>query len=430
MKEDFLHYVWLHQYFDKESLICSTGDEVQVIRTGFLNTNAGPDFLDAQVKIGQELWNGSVEVHLKTSDWYRHQHETDRRYDQVILHVVWEDDRMLRRTDGSAIPTIALQQRVAPYLLQGYQNLKREKLAIPCSPFIDQVPGLPVMQMLDRVLTERLEQKASRLLELLNQNKQDWEETAYQALVSNFGFKINQVPFLHLSKYLPFAIIRKHSSHLFQLEALLYGQAGFLEQVPAENEYLQRLKKEFTYLQHKYSLTTGLRATDWNFLRLRPANFPTVRLAQLAAFLHQKTHLFSIILALPDLPSFYKFLGALISPYWQQHYMPGRQNKVPAGEMGLESKINILINTVVPLLFAYGCHHDNPDLKEKALALLENLPAEKNNIVRLYTNLGLKNKTAADSQAFIQLNQQYCTPRNCLYCSVGHYILRTKLATG
>jgi len=429
MKEDFLHYVWLHQYFDKQQLICSTGEAIQVIRTGLLNTNAGPDFLDAQVKIGQETWNGSVEVHLKASDWLRHQHQTDPRYDQVVLHVVWEDDQPLRRTDGSFIPTIALQERVQLNLLENYLNLKKEKPTIPCSPFINQVPGLPVMQMLDRVLIERLEQKARRITDLLQRNTQDWEETTYQALVSNFGFKINQVPFLQLSQLLPFAIIRKHSGQLWQLEALLYGQAGFLQDVPAEDDYLQKLQQEYIYLWHKYKLTAGMPVAAWNFLRLRPANFPTVRLAQLAALLQDKNHLFSLLLTLPDLPAYLRFLGSEVSPYWQKHYMPGRESKTLALEMGQESKINLLINTVVPLLFAFGRYHDKQELIDKAIALLESLPAEKNNITRIYTGLGLKNKAAADSQAYIQLNHSYCEPRHCLYCSVGHYILRTKLAS-
>jgi len=429
MKEDFLHYVWLHQYFDKQHLVCSTGETVQIIRTGLLNTNAGPDFLDAQVKIGQETWNGSVEVHLKASDWLRHQHQTDIRYDQVVLHVVWENDQPLQRTDGSFIPTIALQERVQPALLKNYLQLKKEKSTIPCGPFINQVPGLPILQMLDRVLFERLEQKAQRIIDLLERNKQDWEETTYQALVSNFGFKINQDAFLQLSKVLPFGIIRKHSSQRLPIEALLFGQAGFLQDVPAEDEYLQSLQKEFTYLRHKYKLTAGMRVQDWNFLRLRPANFPTVRLAQLAAFLHGKTHLFSILLALPNLQEYTKLFGDEVSPYWQKHYMPGRENKILAAGMGQESKTNLLINTVVPLLFAYGRYHHQQELIDKAISLLESLPPEKNHITQIYSGLSLKNKTAADSQAFLQLNQGYCVPRNCLYCSVGHYILRTALAT-
>ena len=393
------------------------------------NSNAGPDFLDAQVKIGPETWNGSVEVHLKASDWLRHQHQTDLRYDQVVLHVVWEDDQLLKRTDGSFIPTISLQARVQPALLENYLNLKKDKSTIPCGPFINQVPDLIVMQMQDRALIERLEQKATRITDLLQVNKQDWEETTYQALVSSFGFKINQISFLQLSQILPFALIRKHREQLSQIEALLFGQAGFLQDVPEDDEYLQNLKKEYTYLRHKYKLVNSMRAADWNFLRLRPANFPTVRLAQLAAILHGKNHLFSSIISLPNLPESLKFLDHQVSAYWQKHYMPGRENKLVAAEMGQESKINLLINTVVPLLFAYGRYHDKQDLIDKAISLLENLPAEKNHLTRIYTDLGLKNKAAADSQAYLQLHQAYCAPRNCLYCTVGHYILRTKLAT-
>ena len=412
----------------KINLCTATGEIIQVFRTGMLNANAGPDFLDAQVKIGEEMWNGSIEVHLKASDWLRHQHEQDTRYDQVILHVVWENDRNLQRTDGSAIATVELNARVKPSLLQAYQNLKKEKETIPCGPFIKQVPDLPKLQMLDRVLLERLAQKAERIITLLERNNQDWEAVAYQSLAASFGFKINQEAFFRLSTILPYQIIRKNQHQLFRLEALLFGQAGFLTQVPANDEYLNQLRKEYFFLHHKYALEPPLKTADWNFLRLRPANFPTVRLAQLAAFLHQKEYLFSKMISLPTPVHYFNFLSGTVSGYWQQHYMPGRESKSLSSGMGQASKEIILINTVVPLLFAYGRRQDNQQFIDKAIGLLEQLKAENNSITRVYTDLNLKNKSAADSQAYIELNQHYCVPRQCLYCSIGHYILKANLA--
>ncbi|GEO05847.1 hypothetical protein AAE02nite_35110 [Adhaeribacter aerolatus] len=424
MKEDFLVYVWQHQYFDKKDLGTATQEAVQVYKTGFRNTNAGPDFLDAQVKIGQETWSGSVEIHLKASDWLKHQHQLDTRYDQVILHVVWENDQPLHRTDGTPIPVIELKNRVAPALLQTYLNLKSDPHLIPCTPFLAEVPEITKLQMLDRVLLERLEHKGSLLTEQLGHHNQHWEEITYQAIAANFGFKINKEPFHRLSKALPYAILRRHRQQLFQLEALLFGQAGFLTEEYCQDEYLDKLRQEFGYLKHKYALPAGLQKADWNSLRLRPANFPTVRLAQLAAFLHNKDYLFSALLESETIPSFINFFSAPVSPYWQTHYMPARPLKTPVAGIGKDSIYLIIINTVIPLLYAYARSIDNQNLIDKALALLENIPAEHNAITKIYQQLNFRNKSAQDSQAFLQLNQQYCAPRQCLLCSIGHYILK------
>ena len=425
MKEDFLHYVWQHQYFDKVDLVTSEKETVQVLKTGFLNSNAGPDFLGAQIKIGSFTWNGSVEIHLSASDWLRHQHQQDARYDQVILHVVWENDQVLTRTDNSLIPVIELKNRVANALLQTYLDLKREKNNLPCAPFLKQVPDLPKLQMLDRVLLERLEQKAGQITALLNASKADWEEVTYQVLAASFGFKINQEPFSRLSKILPYSILRRHQNQIFQLEALLYGQAGFLTEPLPPDEYLQQLQQEYFFLQHKYTLPAGLTTADWNFLRLRPRNFPTVRLAQFAVLLHTKTHMFSTLLSLETVVDYFNFFGAEVSRYWQTHYMPGRPSKNEQKGMGKDSIALLMLNTVVPLLFAYARFIDNQALIDKALSLLENLKAEHNAITKIYEQLGFKNKSAQDSQAYLQLYHQYCVPRNCLYCSIGHHILKS-----
>lgn len=427
MKEDFLHYVWQHQYFDKTDLITEEGEPVTILKTGMANFNAGPDFLGASLQLGSVTWNGSVEIHLKASDWLRHEHQTDPRYDQVILHVVWEADQVIARTDNSPIPTLALQQRVQPALLQAYTSLKKEKGTIPCAPLLPQVPEMPKLVMLNRVLVERLEQKASGISDMFTHNNHDWEITAYEALLAAFGFKINQEPFRRLSQVLPFSIIRKYKQHLFQLEALIFGQAGFLSD-PID-DYLTRLSKEHKYLQHKHALPAPLPTAAWNFLRLRPANFPTVRLAQLAAILQGKDHLFSSFISFRNIDEYFNFFEAEVSEYWQKHYMPGRVGKKNNGSMGKESKAIIVINTVVPLLFAYARQTDNQLLHDKALSLLDQIKAEHNQITSIYEDLGVPNKSAADSQSFLQLYQHYCLPRRCLSCSIGHHILKSNLIT-
>lgn len=429
MKEDFLHYLWQHQYFDKHNLASADQQAIQVLRCGYSNTNAGPDFLQAQVKVGTETWCGSVEIHLRASDWLRHRHDRDARYDQVVLHVVWEADRALQRSDGSDIPTLELKDRVDPKLLQGYYFFQQAPHEIPCAPLTARVPALVRLEMLDRVLVERLEQKAGRLQERLQACHQDWEETTYQALCAGFGFKINQEAFGRLSQVLPFALLRKHHQALPQLEALLLGQAGFLEDIPAGDAYLQQLQQEFHFLRHKYRLPEGLQSSDWNLLRLRPANFPPVRLAQLAALLHGKDKLFASLLACHGLKEVSAFFQKPVSDYWQHHYLPGRPAASRLKGMGRQSIASLVINTVVPLLFAYSHWQDKQAYRDRALAWLEQLPAEQNSLLQAFRQLGLPVVSAADSQAYLQLYQHYCQGRKCLSCSLGHHLLKSHLRT-
>ncbi|QMU30061.1 DUF2851 family protein [Adhaeribacter radiodurans] len=422
-KEDFLHYVWQQQYFDKAGLVTSHKEELHVLKPGFYNTNAGPDFTDARLRIGAEEWNGSVEIHVYASDWEKHNHQTDPKYNQVILHVVWEDDKPAQRADGTVIPTIALRGRIPLHLVHTYQQFLENRDEIPCSPFAPQVPGLIKISMQERVRMERLQAKADRVLALLTVTQNNWEETCYAWLLSNFGFKINQTGMLRLAKVLPYTILRKHRHQLIALEALLFGQAGFL-QPDAPDDYGRTLFQEFTFLQHKYALPAGLKRADWNFLRLRPANFPTVRLAQFAALLHQQEHLFANLLAADSITAWQGYFQVKSSEYWQTHVLLGQETRHAPKGLGKSSIHLLLINAVAPLLVAYGKYKNEDNYVEKAIALLEQLPPEDNRITRLYTGLNFYHQNAADSQALLQLNQLYCAPRNCLQCSIGNFILK------
>ncbi|MBK0402136.1 DUF2851 family protein [Adhaeribacter sp. BT258] len=424
MNEDFLAYLWKLQYFDKASLQTESGEPLSVLRTGMQNANAGPDFLDASLKIGEITWAGSVELHVKASDWHRHRHTTDKKYDQVILHVVWENDMPVLRTNGSEVPVLALQNRVSPALLQTYQQLKQSRLTIPCESFLPQISGLTKTAMLERVLLERLELKAERIRAMYYASGNNWEETAYAALLSGYGFKINQAGFEKLARQLPYKVLQKHRHQILQTEALLFGQAGFLTGNFSEDAYLEQLQKEFGYLTHKYNLPEPLQASDWNFLRLRPANFPTVRLAQLAALFTSQEHIFSFFLADHSIKDLEAFFVAKPSFYWENHYMPGRSGKIKVGAIG-KSSINILlINIVAPLLVAYAHETGQLTLVEKALNLLEMLPPEKNQILTLYEALGFENKAASQSQGLLALSQNYCRPVRCLHCAIGNGILK------
>lgn len=422
-QEDFLHYVWRHQYFDKTDLVTAQNEPVQVFKPGFYNTDAGPDFTGARLKIGLEEWNGSVEIHINASDWLRHGHQTDPKYDQVVLHVVWENDAIITRTNGSIIPTLALRGRIALPLVNTYRQFLHSSDRIPCQPFLPQVPGLIKTAMQERVRMERLTAKADRVLGIFESNGHDWEATTYAWLAANFGFKINQVGMERLAQALPYAVLRRHRHQLPALEALLLGQAGFLTALPPD-DYLAGLQREYTYLHHKYTLPVGLQRADWKFLRLRPANFPPVRLAQLAALLHQHEHLFAALREITDLKTGQAFFQVTSSAYWQTHIMPGHVTTRSPKGIGKSSIYLMLINAVAPLLVAYGRYQNHEEYIDRAVQLLEQLPPEDNHITRLYTDLDFHHQTAADSQALLQLHQHYCAPRQCLQCSIGNYILK------
>ena len=428
MREDFLHYVWQHQYFDKVDLRTAHGEEIQVLRPGHRNADAGPDFLNARLRLGEVEWNGAVEIHLRASDWARHSHQTDPKYDQVILHVVGTHDADVARTNGSLIPTLALQPRLMPELLARYQALVETPAApLPCAPLLHLVPEITKTMMTERALLERVERKADVIAELHRHLGQDWEATAYHALMAAFGFQKNSEPLARLAKALPLAVLRRHRHRhdQRQLEALLFGQAGFL----AENEetqgdeYIQDLRQEYEFLSHKYGLAaTALRVHEWNYLRLRPANFPPVRLGQLAALLHARPALFDALLTAQSVGALTEFFQAPVPAYWRTHSRPGRPGKVPA--LGKASTDLLVTNVVVPLRVAYARHVGQPALVESSLALLNELPAEHNQFTDVYGELGFAHRTAADSQGLLALHKSYCTPRRCLHCVIGSRLVQ------
>lgn len=428
MKEEFLHYIWQHQYFDKTDLNTVEGEQVQVLRVGMYNTDAGPDFKEAIIRVGEVEWSGSVEIHLRGSDWRRHQHQLDFKYNQVVLHVVWEADEAVKRTDGTLIPTLELKNRVNLAMLHTYEQLRRAPFAIPCAGFWPHVPDITKTMMLGRALTERLELKGEEVLQVYHQLGNDWEATAFQVLFKGFGFKINQEPFERLARALPMQVVRKHQHDLFQLEALLFGQAGFLAE-PVD-DYSATLAKEHAYLSRKYSLQElTMPRHHWNFLRMRPANFPTVRLAQLAALLHKHKSLFSIIIQTEGAKNYDALWPAPVSAYWQKHYTFGTESKAVQVQLGKSSAQNLTINVAAPLLAAYAVHTDQLEHLDKAVELLEKVKEDSNRITRQYEELGWKAASAADNQAALGLYKRYCQPVNCLRCAIGNKIMKQNLPT-
>ncbi|HEV8513257.1 MAG TPA: DUF2851 family protein [Cyclobacteriaceae bacterium] len=425
MNESFLHYLWQFQYFDKKDLCSADGEPISILKAGQLNSNSGPDFSDAKIRINGMEWAGTVEIHVKSSDWQAHQHQTDMAYENVVLHVVWENDRPIFRKDNTPIPTLELKDRVEPSLIKEYKKLINSSGVIACEKSFAQVDDLVKLSMLERALMQRLEDKANRVKELLNLNHGDWEETCYQLLAKNFGFKVNSDPFYQLARSLPYKIIQKQNSQL-QVEALLFGQAGMLE-TKTKDEYITSIFQEYKLLSQKYKLSESrLNTAQWRFLRLRPANFPTVRLAQFASLLCTSKNIFSQLISATSFSSVQKLLSVDQSSYWINHYRFGKKAKGSVPSMGESSIQNIIINTVAPLLVAYGKYKDEQLYIDKAVELLQQLPAEQNKITRTWDSLGLKIKTAFDSQSLIELYNNFCQKRQCLNCSVGVSILKSK----
>ena len=424
MIESFLHFVWKFQYFNKENLKSASGETINIIHPGHHNHNSGPDFLNAKILLNEIKWHGQVEIHYKSSQWDQHQHQDDQAYNNVVLHVVWGHDKDIQRADGTTIPTLELKDRIDPDLVVQYQKLVNNPDPIPCTPLVPKVPELNWYTMLDRTLMQRMETKSAIIDELLAKNNNDWEETAYQLVSRSFGFKVNNDAFLRLSQSIPYKIIQKHTDQPFQIESLLFGQAGLLEE-KSEDEYLQRLRKEYDFLAHKYHLNDKkMGGFEWRFLRLRPANFPTIRLAQLAQLLSRRKNMFGFFKDCDSLVILRNFLAVQQGEYWQTHYHFGKTYKAPGKGLGKSSVENLIINTVAPLMISYGLKMEQQNYVEQAINLLQELPPEKNKITDLYRNLELPVKNAFDSQAYIELHNSYCLRKRCTDCTIGTFLLK------
>ncbi|HPM29683.1 MAG TPA: DUF2851 family protein, partial [Chryseolinea sp.] len=407
MYESFIHYLWQFQYFSKNDLRTTQGEEIVVFHPGFKNTHAGPDFYQSRIKIGELEWVGSVEIHIHSSFWQTHNHNVDEAYENVVLHVVWSDDKPVKRMDGSLIPTLELKNRVDDALQLTYKKLVNSPEEIPCASSFQQVSEITKLSMLDRVLSERLESKAFVVNQILVRNNNDWEETAYQVLAKNFGFHVNADPFLQLAQNLPYKTIMKHSDKPIQIEALLFGQAGFLEKSEGD-EYINILKREYDLLGKKYRLNEGrLNKAQWKFLRLRPANFPTIRLAQFANLLFCRKNLFSNMVEASLDMKWKTFFSLQQSDYWLRHYQFNKQTEEKIPVLGQMSKDNLVINSLVPLLVAYGKSKDDQMLVDRAITILQHVKSEANTITRTWASLQLKSKSAFDSQAMIELHNNY-----------------------
>jgi hypothetical protein len=422
MTEDFLHYIWKFRLFNQNQLKTEQGENLVILKTGEHNIDSGPDFFNSKIKLGNTEWAGNIEIHTYSSDWKKHKHQKDAAYSNIILHVVYEDDERIYRNKNSPLPTLVLKPLVQETVIQKYQTFKASNDWIACEKSIHRVPEAIRSLWLERLLIERLEQKSKFILSTLQLNKNNWEETFYYYLASNFGFKINAIPFELLAKSLPYVVIAKHKNSPLQVEALLFGMSGMLEK-QVSDKYLRDLQNEFQFLKTKYSLVP-IEEHLWKFLRLRPANFPTIRLAQFAALLLKSAHLFSQLLESEDLDTLKKTLQVEVSEYWKTHYTMEKKSIRKNKTLGKSAIENLIANTLIPFLFVYGRYNKLTRFEERAFQFLEKLDAERNTIIEKFENLGIKAVNAMQSQALLQLKNTYCQPKRCLHCTIGNNLLK------
>ena len=420
--EQLLHYVWKHKIFPLKELKTTTGQQVEVIDTGLANTDAGPGFFNAKLKLDGVLWIGNIEIHERSSDWFKHGHHADAGYNSVILHIASEIDMEISRSNGERIPQIQL---ICPEAVRtNYKELLETDSYPPCYRIIPSLPPFTAHSWMTALQMERFEQKATLLNERLKRCQGNWEDAFFITLARNFGFGLNGDAFETWAHQLPFRAVDKHRNDLFQIEAIFFGQAGILEDSDGDGYYL-RLKKEYTYLQHKFGLIP-MDASLWRFLRLRPANFPHIRIAQLACLYHRAYGLLSRIMETETLQGVRDILKGGTSEYWLTHYTFGGSSPSRPKTLSNTSLDLLIINTVVTFLYAYGLHKGNRVLCARAGSFLEELKAENNYITRMWEQYGMKASNAADSQALIQLKKEYCDKKKCLYCRIGYEYLKRK----
>lgn len=421
MKEDFLHHVWQFKKFDIANLKTTKGESIQILNSGQYLQLAGPDFFNAQLIIGNQKWAGNVEIHLKSSDWYVHNHEKDSNYDSVILHVVWEYDVPIFRKDNSEIPTVELKEYVALSDLHKYQSLVSQKSWIYCENELQNVDNFIYKNWQERLFFERLERKSQLIFELVETSNQDWEAVLFYLLAKNFGLNTNGELFFKVAKSIPFHVIRKESFFLESLEALLLGQANLLSH-DFQDSYAKELQKSYAYLVQKYQLQEKVIGSV-EFFKHRPDNFPTIRLAQLANLYFHRKNLFSLVMNSTSISELYQIFNLGVSKYWETHYNFDKESSKKMKKLSKSFIDLLVINTIIPLRFAYA-RSQNKEITQELIDLATLIPAEQNVIIEKFKIFGFQVNNVYESQALLELKKNYCDHKKCLDCTIGHFILK------
>ncbi|MGG7033638.1 MAG: DUF2851 family protein [Flavobacterium sp.] len=420
MKEDFLHYLWKFKKFDISNLRTSNSETITIVNSGQYLQLAGPDFFNAQIIIGNQKWAGNVEIHVKSSDWYMHNHERDSSYENVILHVVWEHDTEVFRKDNTEIPVLELRNFVSREVTENYQSLMYPKTWIFCEKELSQLDNFTLKNWQERLFFERLERKSVPIENLLNETGQDWEAVLFFLLAKNFGLDINGESFLNIAKKISFSVIQKECFELENLEALFFGFAGLLEEEKEDN-YYKDLQFRFYFLLHKYQLDKNTESVQ--FFKHRPDNFPTIRLSQLANLYFEQHNLFSKIIEANSVEKLETVFRISVSPYWQTHYQFDRESPKKNKKLSKSFIDLLIINTIIPVQFAYAKSQQKEN-SEDLVDLLKTLEPEKNSIVQKFDSFGLKAENAFETQSLLQLRKEYCVKGKCLECAIGLKLIK------
>jgi len=421
LSERLLQFIWQFQYFNNKNLFTTKGELLQIFYPGIFNTNQGPDFLQAKIKVDSTLWAGNIELHVRASDWQAHHHSEDELYNNIILHVVWVADKEIKDKKDTELTTLEMQPLVSKLMLERYNQLMLSNRFVPCESQLPMLSSIAWDSWKERLLIERLQKRSTKIFEYLSKSNNHWEEVLWWMLARNFGIMVNADAFEAIAQSIPVNILAKHKNQIHQLEALLLGQANLLNG-DFDEEYVKLLQREYVFLQKKYTLQPAEIAPV--FLRMRPSNFPTVRLAQLAVLIATSTHLFSKIKEAISFTDIVTVLNVTANDYWHYHYRLGEPTDYKPKVLGRQMGENIMINTIIPVLFAYGVYIKDQQYKDKAVDWLMQLAPEANNITKQWKALGVANSNALHSQGLIELKKNYCDVKRCLDCAIGNKILK------
>jgi hypothetical protein len=421
MTEEFLHYIWQYRLYTP-NLVLQNREQVEVLHPGIHNTDSGPDFFNAKIRIGETIWAGNIEIHILSSDWKRHNHQQDKSYDNIILHVVWRDDMPVFRSDGTPIPTLELDGLYNENSWKNYLHFMASQQWIPCETMISRVDPFILNAWFDRILVERLERKALQVEHILLITQNDWAQSFYRLLSMNMGFKLNNQAFEMLSQSLPYQFLAKHADDLFQVEAMVFGQAGLLG-ITFADEYPQKLKKEYEFLKNKFDLSP-IDSHLWRFMRLHPGNFPTLRLAQFASIIHHSGSIIGELFNSNNVSTYRKLFSAEASEYWNTHYTFDKPSAFRRKTLGQSSVDLLLINLVAPILLAYGRRRSDTEITAKPIDMLMQIRGEENSVIHKWAGLGMDVSNAANTQALLELKTNYCDAKKCLNCRIGNELLK------